>query len=371
MKKSISTGILIIFMLASFVLLAYPSCVLAVTKWKVVTVWVPSLSLIKNDQYFVKLVNELCKGELEMKLYSAGQIVPSFEVFDAVRTGTVQAGCDWAGYWAGKNSAFAAVATLPFGPGQMDFMTWIHQGGGKEIAQEIYGKYDMKYLYHVCISSESGIRGQKTLTTVDDFKGMKIRISGLLQGKVIKDLGAVQVMLAGQEVYQALEKGVVDAAEFSSPDIDWSLGFQDITTIWNAPGWHQPGGPAGIMFNKKAWNALPKSVQRKIEIAADATMCWAMARHNLESGIYTKKFLDKGIKVNQLSDAALKKIQALSFKHMVEEAQKNPLFAKVVYSLFKTMQTIAPWREIEKGLMGKTIELPDMEALRKAAKLEK
>jgi len=369
MKKSL-TVILAVFVAITFLTVSAHDAAAKPVKWKVVTTWTPAVTLIKADQYFVKLVNALCKGELEMKLFPAGELVSSFEVFDAVRSGTVQAGCDWPGYWAGKNTAFGLVGALPAGPVQMDLLTWILKGGGDEYAAGVYGKFGMTYLYHNLISCESGLRGQKAFLKKEDFKGAKIRMSGMIQGQVLKDLGASQVMLAGQEIYQALEKGVIDAAEFSTPDNDWSLGFQEVTSVWNVPGWHQPASLAGIMINKKAWDALPKDVQTKVKIAADASLARNIAHYNYESGVYAKKFLDKGIKLETLDDATLKEIQGYAYKHYVEEAKKNPLFAKGAVSLFETMEVISSYRPAELGMLKRQIELPDMDALRKAAEAD-
>ncbi len=336
-------------------------------KWKVVSTWTPTITLLDADKYFVKLANEMCAGELEIKLYTAGEIVASFEVFDAVRSGTVQGGFDSPLYWGGKDSAFSALCALPGGPAILDLMTWRMVGGGSQIAEEVYGKYGLMYFYHNLVPAESGLRGNKAFVTKEDFKGAKIRMSGMIQGKVLADLGASQVMLAGQEIYQALEKGVIDAAEFSTPDNDWALGFQEVTSIWNIPAWHQPAAFSGFMINKKAWDELPPNVQRKLRIVADACFARNIAHFNYESGIYTKKFIDKGIQLKTMDQDLLKEIQKYAYKHILEEAQKNPLFAKVAYSQFKTLDAISKSRDTELLLLSRPIELPDMEALKNAA----
>jgi TRAP-type mannitol/chloroaromatic compound transport system substrate-binding protein len=246
--------------------------------------------------------------------------------------------------------------------------TWIYKGGGAEMADEVYAKFGMKYLFTACLPAESGVRGRKAFKKLDDFKGSKIRMSGLLQGQVLKELGVAQVMLAGQEIYQALEKGVIDAAEFSTPDNDWSLGFQEVTKVWNNPGWHQPASPLGIMINKKAWDALPKTVQRKLEIAAQATYAYTLALYDWDSGTYATKFLEKkGTTTSRLDAAALAEIQKISYAVIEKEAAKNPLFAKAAYSQFLTMQHEAPWRFVQKGFEDMPDKLPNMEALKKAA----
>lgn len=371
--KKFKAGKMLAFGLVVLATFCYVSSVAAQApvKWKVVTTWTPAITLINADKYFIETVNALCKGQLEMTLYPAGEIVGSFGVFDAVQTGTVQAGFDWAGYWAGKDSAFNVIGGLPGGPIQADFITWVYAGGGNEMAAEVYGKYGMHYLYTTVISAESGIRGNKAFRTAEDYRGAKLRMSGMLQGQILKDLGAAQVMIAGQEVYQALERGMVDGAEFSTPDNDWALGFQEVTEYWNVPGWHQPASAGGIMFNKKAWDSLTEELRQKIRIAAQATTAWGLAHFNYNSGVYSKKFIDKGAKVQHLDDNTLQKIQALSYQAFLNEAQKNPLFAKAVYSMYKTIETLSHWRDKELQLMKMGITLPDMEALKTDAEKAK
>ena len=366
MDRVFSKVLLSVFFLFIIIALTVPAQAGPI-KWRVITTWTPAISLIKSDEHFIKTVNELCKGELEMKLFPAGTIVGSFEVFDAVQSGSVQAGFDWPGYWAGKNTAFGALGGLPAGPNQTDLIAWIYDGGGAEIAAEVYGQYGMNYIFTIVSSAESGLRGKKAFLTRDDFKGSKVRMSGMFQGKILQELGAAQVMLAGQESYQALEKGVIDAAEFSSPDNDWNLGFHEVTSVWNVPGWHQPASCAGIMINKKAWDKLPKHLQDKINIAAQANVTWALAHFGFSSGEYAKKWMDKGVKVETLDDKTIAEIQDMAYRQFVEEARKNPTFAKVVYSLYDTVKILGYYRDKELPLMKRDIKLPDMDALKKAA----
>ena len=174
-----------------------------------------------------------------------------------------------------------------------DYIMWLYDGGGLELYQEVYGKYGIVYLPYWVSSTDSGVRGNKPIRSLRDYKNLKIRMAGRAQGKMLKDLGASQVMLAGGEVYQALEKGVIDAGEFASPDIDWGMGFQEVTSYWASPGWHQPSGLGGVMINKKAWDVLPKKTQELLKILARATMVWSFSHFNYVSATATDKFLKK------------------------------------------------------------------------------
>ena len=154
-------------------------------------------------------------------------------------------------------------------------MVWIYQGGGFEIYQEVYGKFGMVFLPTVVFPMESGIRSNKPINTLSDLKGMKIRAGGRVAGAILKELGAAHVMLAGGEVYQALEKGVIDAAEMSHPQTDWGLGLHEVTKYWCVPNWINNGNILGVMINKKSWDSLPDNLKTSLKTAAMATSVWS------------------------------------------------------------------------------------------------
>ncbi len=338
-------------------------------RWRMGTTWTPSIALIEADKHFCQIVEELTGGEFKIKLYSAGELVPAFELFDAVSKGTLEAGGDWPNYWTGKNSAFDLLGSYPMGLNPIDYMVWIYQGGGLELYQEVYGKYGVYYLPHSVTPMESGVRGHKPIESLEDYKGLKIRMSGQTQGKLLQELGAAQTMLAGGEVYQALDKGVIDAAEFSSPVIDWGMGFAEVTEYWATPGWHQPASLLGVMINKKVWDELPDQYKTVLKHAAMANMLWSFTWFEYSCIDATQKFIDKGIKITRLKDEDLEKIDSMVDKYMVESAQENPLFAKVAYSQMKFLRDISQWRSIATPFTyGRNPStLPDMEAIKAAA----
>ena len=160
-------------------------------KWKMTSTWTPSILAIESDKHFVEVVNQLAGDELEIKFYPGGTLVPTMEIFDAVRNGTIQMGADGPLYWAGKNSAFKPLCTLPLGLISIDYMVWVYQGGGLELYQEAYGKFGMVYLPHG-VNLESGIRSSKPIESLSDFKGLKMRTASRTTGKILKELGTAQ-----------------------------------------------------------------------------------------------------------------------------------------------------------------------------------
>jgi TRAP-type mannitol/chloroaromatic compound transport system substrate-binding protein len=336
-----------------------------VIRWKYTTTWTPAIQLIESDRHFVQLVNQLAAGKLKIKFFEGGSLVPPFQVFESVSKGTIQAGGDWPNYWAGKDTVFDLLGSYPYGLTPIDYMVWIYQGGGFDLYQEAYGKFGMVYLPHSVTPMESGVRGHKPIKSVADYKGLKIRMSGRTQGKILKDLGAAQTMLAGGEIYQALEKGVIDAGEFCSPSIDWGMGFQEVTEYWATPGWHQPASLLGVMINKKTWDGLSDYLKNLLKTAAMANFVWGFTFYEYGSIDGTQKFLDKGIKITRLSDEDLAQLQKIANKHTLESCKANPLFAKVAYSQFKFLKDISQWRAIATPFTyGRNPELPNLEAMK-------
>jgi len=334
-------------------------------KWKMTSVWTPTISLIEADRHFAKTVNELLKGTLEIKFFDGGSLVPAMGVFNAVMDGTLQAGGDCGVYWSGQNSAFGLLAQCPLGPSWIDYMVWIFQGGGWDLYQEIYSKFGLVYLPHGVIPPESGLRGNKPINSLEDFKGLKVRMSGAIQGMVLKDIGASQVMLAGGEVYQALEKGVIDAGEFSGPGIDWGMSFQEVTTYWAAPGWHQPGTVLGVMINKKEWDKLTPNTQALLKNIAMANFLWSSTFWEHSNITGTKKWIEKGVKITRLPAEDIAKLEKFRNKHIEDLSEQNPDFAKVAYAQFNFLKDVEKWREISSPFSyGRNQVLPDLEKIK-------
>lgn len=370
MKKRIFLFGLLIIISSFFVLGNFsPASAAAKTiRWRMGTTWTPAILLIEADRHFCKLVKELSGGQLQIKLFSAGELVPAFELFDAVDKATLEAGGDWPNYWAGKNTAFDLLGSYPMGLTPIDYAVWIYQGGGLELYNETYGKFNLVYFPHSVTPMESGVRGHKPIKTAADYKGLKIRMSGRTQGKILKELGASQVMLAGGEIYQALQRGTIDAGEFCSPSIDWGMGFAEVTEYWASPGWHQTASVLGVMINKDKWNALSDHLKTVIKTAAMANFLWSYTYFEYGCIADTERFLNKGIKLTRLDDASLESIQKLANKFTLESARENPLFAKIAYSQIKFLKGIAHWRTIATPFTyGRNPVLPDLEKLKELA----
>jgi len=324
----------------------------APARWRFQSIWVPSITLWKGDKYWVDLMNVMAAGDLDIKWFAGGTLVTrSDEMFDAVAKGTIDAGTDWPSYWEGKNTAFGLITSTPVWLTPGDYMIWFWQAGGLELAQELYSKYGIVWFPHSVTGPESGQRSNKPIKTSDDYKGVKMRQCGRVQAKILQDLGGAAIFMPGAEIYLALSRGTIDAAEFSVPGVDWSMGFQEVTKYWVLPGWHQPGPVSGVMINKAAWDKASDRVKFLAKEAAMASMMWAWTFYELNAADFTQKFKEKGIQTNILDQDAINKITDIAYKYLIEDAEANPDHAKIAFSQAKYLKDFAEWRSIEQPFM--------------------
>ena len=331
--------------------------------WTMTTTWPSSLELIEFDRHFVDLANKLTDGALTIEFFEGGSLVPAGEVFGAVQSGTVQAGADWPGYWAGRDAAFTPLATTPALFNAVDYVNWIQQWGGRELYESTYGEFGMVYLPYGVTNNESGFHTNKSMTTLEDLNGMRLRVSGNEQGRILERLGGSQVSMAGGEVYQALERGVIDGGEFSTPNVDWSAGFQQVTTHWSTPGWHQSASVFGVMINQGSWDALDEATQEKLRIAADATMLWSLAfTEKRATEAYAQ--WDDAVTIERYTDEALAEIQQIANEVIVEVSCESPSAGAVYLSMVEYLNDYAKWREASAPYnLGRTPDGPSAEEL--------
>ena len=329
---------------AAAVVAALASQVAAQENWTMTTTWPSSLELIEIDRHFVDLANKLTGDALTIEFFEGGALVPAGEVFGAVESGTIQAGGDWPGYWAGRNSAFSPLATTASLFNAVDYVNWIEQWGGADLYNEIYGKFGMVYLPYGVTNNESGFRTNEKIENLEDLQGKRLRLSGLEQGRLLEQLGGSQVSMAGGEIYQALERGVIDGAEFSTPNVDWSGGFQQVTKYWATPGWHQSASLFGVMINKSAWDALSPETQESLKIAAQANLIWSLSFTEKRATEAYAKFKE-AVEITRYDDETLARIQEMANAVIEQTACENPDSAKVYLSQLEYLADYAQWRD--------------------------
>ncbi len=300
---------------------------------------------------FAKRVNEVAGGRLRIELLPAGAVVSAFEVLDAVNRGVLDGGVTWSGYWVGKNSAFSLFASAaggPFGMNNWDFTAWLYAGGGIELYRELLDKMGFKVVWFPIWGEMSEPLGwyKKPIRSVADLRGVKMRAAGLA-ADVFREFGASVVTLPAGEILPALERGVIDGAEFSDPHSDSRLGFQQVTKFYHIPGIHQPTGVGEVIFNKGQWDKLPADLKMLVEMAARETMMlnWARAwqmNHEALQELVTKH----GVTVVETPREVLAELLKAWDKVAAREAGKNPDFAKVLESQKKFASWFVPYQRL-------------------------
>mgnify|MGYP001182221310 CR=1 FL=1 len=350
-------------------LLSLSSVSIAKEKWTMTSTWPNSLELIEIDKKWVELVNKLASDELTIDFFEGGSLVPSGEVFSAVESGVIQAAGDWPGYWAGRDAAFSALSTHVSLFNAVDYANWIREWGGFDLYNEIYGKYGMVYIPYGITNSEAGFHTNKPIKNLEDFKGQRLRVSGLEQGRVLERLGGTQVSMAAQELYQSLERNVIDGAEFSTPNVDVSAGLHQVTKHWTTPGWHQSASVFGVMINKEAWDALSPETQEKLKIAADATMMWSISYTERQATKGLETFKKAGVEIHRLDDETVDYIQDQANEVIIEVACNNPSAAKVYLSQVEYLHEYKDWRTASQPYnLGRIITGPDLDKLKECVK---
>lgn len=317
-------------------------------QWTMQSIWVPSITLWRGDKYFVDLINRQALGELYIEYNEGGALVTtSDEIFDAVRTGSLDMATDWPSYWEGRDTAFGLITSTPMVLTCGDYMIWYWQGGGLELAQQLYDDYNIVWYPHSVTSPESGQRTNVPIYELDDYGGLKLRQCGRVQAMILEQLGAGAIFMPGADIYLSLDRGVIDGAEFSVPECDWSMAFQEVTKYLVVPGWHQPGPVSGVMINKDSYEALPDHVKYLFKEAAMATMMWAWTYFEYTCIDYQGKFTEAGVETTRLTDEALSQIQEVAWDVLIQDARDNPNHAKIAFSQVRFLYGYQDWRNIQ------------------------
>jgi TRAP-type mannitol/chloroaromatic compound transport system substrate-binding protein len=302
-------------------------------KWRMPTSWPKSLdTLYGGAEMMAKAVSEATDNKFQIQTFAGGEIVPGLQVLDAVQNGTVEIGHTASYYYFGKDPTFTFGSSVPFGPNMRINQAWYMLGGGREVLNDFYKKYNVVSLLAGNTGCQMGGWFRKELTGPDDLKGLKFRIGGFA-GRVLQKLGAVPQQIAGGDIYPALEKGTIDAAEWVGPYDDERLGFYKVAPHYYYPGWWE-GGPMLLSFvNLDKWNALPKYYQSVLEQAGHYANNWMMAKYDQANPPALKRLLANGTKLHAFSppimEASLKAAKELHN----EVSATNADFKKVYESL--------------------------------------
>jgi TRAP-type mannitol/chloroaromatic compound transport system substrate-binding protein len=258
--------------------------------------------------------------------------VPGLQVLDAVQNSTVEMGHTGSYYYFGKDPTFAFGSSIPFGPNARLNQAWYTIGGGREVLNEFYKNYNVISLLAGNTGCQMGGWFRKEITSVDDLKGLKFRIAGFA-GRVMQKLGSVPQQLAGGDIYPALEKGTIDAAEWVGPYDDEKLGFHKVAPHYYFPGWWEGGTMLIAIVNLDKWNALPKSYQILLEQAGHYANNWMLAKYDAQNPAALRKLLAGGAKLHAFPPAVMEASFKAAKELHGEVSASNANFKKVYDSL--------------------------------------
>ena len=249
---------------------AAPAVTAGLREWKMVTTWPKNFpGLGTGAQRIADRITGMSNGRLQVKLFAAGELVPAFEAFDAVREGTAEMAHAASVYWVAKHKSAPFFGTVPAGITQQEHLGWLHHGGGQALWDELYGGFGLKPFIGGSTGVQMGGWFQKEIRSLEDFRGLKMRIPGL-GAEVINRLGATAVNMPGGEIMPALQSGVIDATEWVGPWNDLAFGFHKIAKFYYGPGFHEPNAALEVFVNQESYDALPSDLQMIVQNACMA-----------------------------------------------------------------------------------------------------
>ncbi len=305
--------------------------------WKMVTTWPPNFPILDEAcKLFAGMVEEMSGGRIKIRVFGGGELVPSLEIFDAVRNGSAEIGHGSAYYWAGKSPAASFFATVPFGMNAQQVSSWIHAGDGLALWQELYANFGLIPLPAGNTGVQMGGWFNKEINTISDLKGLKMRIPGL-GGAVLAKAGGSPILLAGGELYTGLERGIIDATEWLSPFHDSLMGFDEIAKYYYTPGWHEPGTNLEIILNKEKFEELSDDLKAIIKAASSYCGTWLHAQMEAKNAVAYNELLKKGIEIRTFPPEVIDELRKLTKEVINELAEKDP-FTKRVYASYNAFQ---------------------------------
>ena len=315
-------------------------------RWRVPISFSTNLEVLgDNIIYVADTVAALSGGEMALLIAEPKEIVPEFSIVDAVREGKIKAGYTWLGYDQGKIPASPLISAVPFGFEPWEYTAWWFEGGGRELAEDLYRRGGVEILYCGLIGPETAGWFREPIESLDDLNGLKIRFAGL-GGRVIQRLGASVTMIPGAEIFQALEKGAIDATEYSLPNVDEALGFDKIAKLNYFPGWHQVFTSTHLVINSDAWNTLSSRQKTILETACTAGVARNFAKAEAVQGSVIARFKQRGVTANKLPLDVLRELKRISDEVMAEEAAKDADFAKIYQAQQEFRADYEQWKRL-------------------------
>jgi TRAP-type mannitol/chloroaromatic compound transport system substrate-binding protein len=309
-------------------------------KWRLTASWPKSLdTLYGTCESFAKYVAEATDNKFQVQVFAAGEIVPGLQVLDAVQNDTVEICHTATYYFIGKDPTWALFCAVPFSLNARQQNAWYYDGDGLKLMNEFAKKFNVHAMVGGNTGAQMGGWFRNEIKTVDDLKGLKMRIGGWA-GKTLEKLGVVPQQIAGGDIYPALEKGTIDAAEWVGPYDDEKLGFYKIAPYYYYPGWWEGGTANHFLINQEKWNALPKNYQAIVASAAGFCNVEQLGRYDARNPAALKRLVAGGAQLRPFSTAIMEACLKASNEVNAETSAANADYKKV-------WESIVPFRNDE------------------------
>jgi TRAP-type mannitol/chloroaromatic compound transport system substrate-binding protein len=316
-------------------------------RWKMVTTWPPNfpgLGLAVNT--LARYLDEMSAGRLTLDVYAAGELIPAFEVFDAVSRGTAEIGHGAGYYWRGQTEAAQFFCTVPFGMSAHEMNGWLYYGGGLELYREVYAPFDLVPFPCGNTGVQMGGWFNRRIDSMADLQGLKMRIPGI-GGEALSRAGGTPVTLPGGEIFTALQTGTIDVTEWVGPYNDMAIGLHQAARYYYYPGWQEPGPTLECIVNQAAWDSLPGDLQAIVRVACQAVNLDMTAEYMARNATALREVLaNPDVEVLEFPPAVLEGLERLTLEVIDELAAADPVVARVWQS-YRSFQAIStPWQRI-------------------------
>lgn len=327
--------------------LAAPALASGKRTLKMVTSWPKNFpGLGTSAQRMADRLTAMTEGRLTIKLYSAGELVPAYEAFDAVSSGTADMyhGAEY--YWQGKSTAFNFFASIPIGLTANELNAWIYFGGGQELWDELSAKFNIKPFLVGNTGPQMGGWFNREIKTLEDIKGLKIRMPGI-GGEVMRRLGASAVSLPGGEIFSSLQSGAIDATEFVGPWNDLALGFYKVAKFYYYPAFQEPASGMSCGVNLDVFNGLSKADKALIKAVCESETNLVLSEFNARNGAALKTLVEKhNVKLMKMPDDVFDAIGKVAEEVVAEVGSKDELSKRIYDSYIKARAEISAWSTI-------------------------
>lgn len=318
-----------------------------VFNWKMVTSWPPNFpGLGTGASKLAEMITKASGGQLSVRVYGGGELVPAFEVFDAVSLGTAEMGHSVAYYWKGKSAAAPFFSAVPFGLNAQEMNGWMYHGGGLELWRELYASFNL-------VPFPAGNTGvqmagwfKKEIRSIRDLQGLKMRMPGL-GGDVLRKVGGSPVNIPGADLFTALQTGAIDAAEWVGPYNDLAFGLHNAAKFYYYPGWQEPGSMAECMINKTAWDGLPAHLKTIVELCCRAINDDMLADFTTQNHRALAQLVDEhGVEVRKLPNDVIAALRTASEEIVSDLGGSDPFVKRVYDSFVSYREQSRQWHKI-------------------------